>query len=136
MAQSPEQIAQRWAQGMGGARDKIVQGVNDVTVAPGQAAAAQKGAYLANVQANADKWAKRTAAVSVDEWRTAMLSKGLDRIAGGATAAQPRFANFVNQLLPHIEQVKRQLPARGTLDQNIARSAAFIRGMANFDYRR
>lgn len=133
---TPEQIAASWAQGLVGSREKMVDGVNAVTVAPGVKAAAQKSVYVTNVQQNADKWAKRTAAVSVDEWRQSMLTKGLDRVAGGATAAQPRFANFVSQLLPHIENVKRSLPARGTLDQNIARSAAFIRGMAGFDYRR
>ena len=136
MARTPDQIAAAWAAGLSGAREKITDGINAVTVAPGVKAAAQKGAYIANVQANADKWAKRTGAVTVEEWRQATLTKGLDRIAGGAQAAQPRFANFVTQLLPHIENVKRSLPARGSLDQNIARSAAFIRGMANFDYRR
>lgn len=136
MAQSADQIAARWAQGLAGSQEKIRDGVNSVTVAPGQAAAAQKAVYLANVQSSVDKWAQRTAAVTREEWQQAMLDKGLARIGAGATAAQPKFANFVGQLLPHIDNVKRGLPARGNLDQNINRMIAFTRGMSQFKYRR
>lgn len=136
MAQSAEQIAARWAQGLSGAGEKIKQGVMDVTVAPGQAAAAQKQVYLANVQAAGDKWARNVGAVTREEWQQAMIEKGLNRIGSGATAAQPKFAGFINQLLPHIDTVKRGLPPRGTLDQNINRMTQFVRGMANFNYRR
>jgi hypothetical protein len=59
---------------------------------------------------------------------------------GSPPAPPPRSRssqNFIGQLLPHIDTVKRQLPpARGTLDNNINRMVTFIRGMAQFDYRR
>lgn len=132
MAQTPEQIAANWAAGLANAGQKITDGINGVTVAPGRAAAAQKAVWVQNVAASQDKWARNTANVSLPDWQQAMITKGVPRIASGATAAQPAFATFMTKLLPFIDQVKATLPARGTLDQNIARSNAFIRGMAKF----
>lgn len=134
--QTPDQISAKWAQGLASAGQRITDGVNGVTVAPGQAAAAQKQVWQQNTVASVDKWARNTAAVDLPTWRESMITKGLPRIASGATAAQPKFANFMNQLLPHIDAVKRGLPARGGLDQNIARMTAFVRGMAQFQNKR
>lgn len=130
-----DQAAAQWAQRLSGATDRITQGVNSVTTAPGQAAARQKAAYLANVQAAGDKWASRVASVPLSDWQQAMTQKGAPRIAQGAQAAQPKFAQFMGQLLPYIDSGKSALPARGNLEQNIARSTAWIRHMSNFQRR-
>ena len=132
MAQTAEQIAQKWATGLANAGQRIADGVAAVQVAPGQAAARQKTAWVQNTTSAADKWATNVAKVSVDDWRTAMTTKGVPRIATGATAAQPKFAQFMGQLMPFIAQQKSQLPVRGTLDQNIQRMVAFSRGMSTF----
>lgn len=132
---TPDQIAADWASRLGASRDKIVRGVQGVTVAPGAAAARQKSAWVQNTTSAADKWASRTQAVSLTDWQTAMTTKGVDRIGQGATAAQQDFAQFMGQLLPHINQVRTSLPARGNLDANIARATAFMRGMAQFQRR-
>lgn len=132
MAQTPDQIGAKWAQNLGQSTQRIQDGVNAVTVAPGQAAARQKGAWQQNTIAAADKWARNTAAVTREDWQRAMIEKAVPRIAQGATAAQPKFVTFMGKLLPHIDSVKSSLPPRGNLDANIARSTAFIRGMAKF----
>lgn len=132
VAQSPEQIAQNWASGLSNAGQKIADGVNGVTVAPGRAAAAQVETWAANTVNSKAKWARNTAAVPLEDWRQAMVNKGVPRIASGAQAAQGNFATFMGKLLPYIDNVKAGLPARGGLEQNIARSAAFIRGMSKF----
>lgn len=132
---TPDQIAADWASRLGQSTQKITDGVNSVTIAPGQAAARQKQVWAQNTAAAVDKWATRTAAVSLPEWQQAMIEKGAPRIASGAAAAQNKFASFLGELLPFIDTVKRGLPARGNLDQNIARSAAFARGMAGFKRR-
>lgn len=134
--QTPDQIAARWAQGLGSASQKIADGVDSVRVAPGQAAARQKAVYLANVQASADKWASNVASVPLSAWQDAMKTKGVPRIAQGAQAAQPKFTAFMGQLLPHIERTRSALPARGNLDANINRMVAFTRGMSGFKYNR
>ena len=132
---TPEQAAATWAQRLAGSTDRIQQGVQSVTTAPGQAAARQKSAYAQGVASSVDKWASRVAAVPLGDWQQAMLTKGAPRIASGAQAAQPKMAEFMGQLLPHIATQVASLPARGGLDANINRMTAFVRGMAKFQRR-
>ena len=130
--QTPDQVAQTWAQRLGASGDKIRAGVQAVSVAPGQLAARQKAAYVAGVNQSQDKWATRVASVPLATWQSDMLDKGLSRIQSGATSAQPKMAQFMGQLLPFIDAGKGRLPSRGGLDANIARSAAWIRYMSTF----
>lgn len=130
--QTPDQVAASWAQRLAASGDKIRAGVAAVSVAPGQLAARNKAGYVAGVNAHQDKWASRVASVSLGTWQGDMVNKGLPRIASGATAAQPKMAAFMGQLLPFIDRGRGSLPQRGGLDANIARSAAWIRYMAGF----
>lgn len=132
MATDPATAAQKWAQNLAGATQRIQAGVQGVTVAPGQAAARQKTVYVQNVTASADKWAQNTAAVSLGDWQQATINKGIPRIATGAQAAEPKFQAFMTKLLPYIQSGKSNLPARGNLQANIARATAWIQYMANF----
>lgn len=135
MALTPDQIGQKWSQGLQGAGQRIADGVQSVTVAPGAAAARQKQAWQQNTVAAADKWARNTAAVTREDWQRAMIEKGVPRIGAGATAAEPKFVQFMGRLLPHIDSVKSTLPPRGNLDANINRMTQFVRGMAKFSNR-
>lgn len=132
MAQTPDQIAANWASRLAGSTQKITDGVNSVTVAPGQAAARQKDVWLQNTQAAQAKWARNVAAVSLADWQSMMLNKGVQRIAAGATAAQPKFQSFMAQFLPYVQSGRANLPARGNLDQNIQRAVAMMRHNAAF----
>lgn len=127
---SADQVAAKWSQNLSAAVPAIKAGVQSVTVAPGQAAAAQKAQYLAGVQANVDRWAGNVSRVSLADWQQATITKGVDRVASGAQAAQPKFQQAMQTLLPKIASVVNGLPARGGLEANIQRSAAFARGMA------
>lgn len=129
---SAQTAAAKWAQNLSGSTQRIQAGIQSVTTAPGQAAARQKGAYVQNVQASADKWASNVAAVPLSDWQQAAINKGVPRISGGATAAQPKMEQFMGKLLPYIGSQVAALPARGNLDQNINRLTAFVRGMAAF----
>lgn len=131
-ALTPDQIAAKWAANLTSAAATMTSAVNAVTVAPGVAAARNRTGYVAGVQASADKWAARVAAVPLQSWQQSMIQKGIPRIASGATAAQPGFQTFMAKLLPYQNSLVSSLPPRGTLDQNIARAAAMIRGMAAF----
>lgn len=132
MAGTPGDIAAKWRQNLSAAGTSIQNGVNAVSTPPGQAAARQKAQYVQGVMDSQDKWASNVARVSLQEWQQSMITKGVPRIASGAAAAENDFQDFMAKLLPYEQSLVGQLPARGGLEQNIARSAAWIRGMANF----
>lgn len=132
MAQDPTTIAANWASRLAGSTQRITDGINAVNVAPGVAAARQKDVWLQNTQAAQAKWARNVAAVSLTDWQQMTISKGVPRIAGGAQAAQPKFQSFMSKFLPHVQAGKAQLPARGTLDQNIQRAVQMMRHNAKF----
>ena len=127
--------AAKWAQNLAASTQRIQAGVQGVSTAPGQAAAHQKGVWASNVAAAQDKWASRVAAVTLGEWQQATITKGIPRIASGATAAQPKMMAFMTQLLPFIASQKGSLPARGGLEQNIARMTQWARAMSTFSKR-
>lgn len=114
-----------WQSGFSGATTKYTAGVNAVTVAPGQLAAQQKAAYVANVQAQANVWATKTSAVSLEAWKSATTTIGAQRLATGAQKGATKMAAFMNNFLPVLSSVVSGLPARGTFDQNMARFQAY-----------
>lgn len=119
---SPAELAAKWANRTGGASQDVVAGVDRVTESPGRKAAAQKGAYVANVNAAADKWERRVAAVPLEEWK-ARTKEGASRIAAGVQAKKGKVEGFWAEFGPYQDQVTastRAMP-RGSLQQNLAR---------------
>lgn len=131
---TPEQAAAKWQRNLSQATPDITAGVAQVSQAPGQQAARQQQAYLANVQANVQKWARRVSAVSLSDWQRAMTEKGIPRVATGAQQAQGKMAGFMAEFLPHVDRVAGQVRAmpKTTLEDGIARAVAQIRGNAQF----
>lgn len=113
--------AQAWSNGFGAAGTKYAAGINAVTVAPGQLAAAQKNAYVANVQASANIWASKVAAVDLQTWKNAATTTGAARLASGATKGAPKMQAFMTNFLPQLSGIVQSLPARGSFDQNLQR---------------
>ena len=124
----PTTIAQRWSTNLGASGQKVTEGVNAVTVPPGQMAARAADLWLARLQAAKATWTKNVQ-VPLADWQSAMINKGVPRLATGATAAQPKFEQFMSKLLPQLRTVVSSLPPRGDIEANIARSAAFQRAM-------
>ena len=125
----PNTLATAWANNLAAAGPRMQAGAAAVTTSPGQAAAAQQAVWLANTQAAANLWAQKVSAVTTAQWQNDFITKGIPRVATGAQAAQSKFASTLGKILQAEKTIVSSLPARGTIDQNIARSAAFARAM-------
>lgn len=136
VTQDSTAVAAKWARNLSGATQSIQAGVNSVTTAPGQAAAAAVQQYLAGVQAAvaSGKWQRNVSAVSLQQWQQAMLTKGLPRIAAGASAATPKVQAFMGKFLPYLQGLQAKLASmpRGDINTNTQRAVTAIQYIAQF----
>jgi len=137
--QDPAAISDRWARGMSGAAETMRQGVNAVTTAPTEKAAAAADRYAEGVQraVSSGKFQAGLRRVGLSDWQRAMAEKGIPRVASGAVSAKPKMESFMSQFIPHVEAGQRKLEnmPRGDLSQNIARMVANVEHMAQFKRR-
>ena len=116
------------------------EGVQRVTEAPGAKAAGKADKMRANLVAALDsgKWQRRVAAVSLEDWKKAMIDKGVNRVAAGVDAAQGKTRQFAEQLLSHQAGLMNEVDTMPdlTLEDSIARMTVFIRGMSEFEFDR
>lgn len=129
---NPAASAQQWATKLGGARQQYVDGINSVTVPPGQLAAAAADRWANNTVAAKPKFARNVASVQIGDWKNSATTKGADRLASGAQASLPKMESAFVKLFPAIKQAVQSLPPRGDLEANITRSAEFARKMAQY----
>lgn len=102
---SPQAAAQRWANNLGASGDKIKQAVMAVTVSPTSKAAAAVDRQVAGVQAAAASGKTQAALnrVTLQDWQSAMVNKGINRLTSGAQQAQPKVQAFLTQFLPYLQ---------------------------------
>ena len=133
---NPDQIAEKWARRLAGATEDIRQGVEGVSEAPSQKAIQKKDKMIKEwtEAINSGKWERSLSKVGLDDWKQAFLEKGLSRIPSGAEASKPKFEEFMNQLLPYIDNVKSKIERMPdtTLEDRINRAVAFMREMSKF----
>lgn len=131
---SPQNISQKWLTNLSGAQQSMQQGVQAVTVAPGQKAAAAQALWLARLQASQTKWANRVGAVTLAEWQQSMINLGIPRAIQGAQEKQSRYTAFIQEYASFLQS---QVPAiqampKGNLQAGIARAAAMITASYNW----
>lgn len=126
---TPQSAAEAWSTGFAGAGAKYTAGVNAVQIAPGQLAANAKALYLANVQAAANTWAAKVAAVDLATWKSQTTTVGAQRLATGATKGAPKMAAFMQSFLPQLSSIVGSLPARGSFEQNIQRFTSYAQAL-------
>ena len=131
---TPQQASDKWVQRMQTSNQQVIDGVNAVTVAPGQKAAAQADYWLARVTASKTKFQTNVAAVTLQAWQADMIQKGVPRIASGATANQPKVTSFMTKFLPYLDQGVAAVKAmpKNNINDSIARAAAMIQWNAKF----
>lgn len=126
-------ITEKWKTRTAGATQQVVDGVNRVTEAPTAKAARQKQAWINNTIAKQDKWERNTAAVTLEEWREA-TKQGAQRIAAGVNAKAGKMERFMNEFVPFLEGVQRQVnqTPRGDMETNLARMVQNARLISQF----
>ena len=133
---SAAEVAQKWATNLGNAQTSMQNGVNRVTTAPGQAAVDKQQKWITAMQSTEvqAKWARKTGAVTLQQWKDSMLNLGIQRAASGATAKMSKMQAAMTTLLPYIDQVAasvRAMPDNTPADRE-QRALAMMRGMRNY----
>ena len=133
---SPSAIAEKHARRTIGASQDLIAGVNSVTVSPTEQAAKKQDKLIQNwtdaVQSG--KWARGLRAVSLDDWKKAMIEKGAPRVAAGIANSRAKIEAFFAELLPYQADLSAKISQMPdlTLEDSIARMTAQVRGMSNF----
>ena len=85
MGLSAAEAAEKWQRRASQASGDYASGINRVTEAPGAKAARKKDKWRAGLERAAQEgtWEKRVAAVSLDDWKEAAITKGAQRFSGG-----------------------------------------------------
>ena len=133
---TPEQFQEKHARRLKGAIEDMRAGVERVTSSPTAAAASKKEKMRAGIQAAIDsgKWEQGLKRVTLDEWKSKMVDKGLGRVAAGIDAAADKVRSFAAELLPYQDKLSSDVSKMPdlTLEDNINRMTTFIRGMSKF----
>ena len=114
----------------------IQRGIERVTTAPGKLAALKADKMKAKIVESIDsgRWAKKVGAVSLSDWQTKAISKGIPRIASGIDAAKDKVEAFASRLLPAVDAAVAKVKNMPdlTLEDSINRASAYMREMAKF----
>jgi hypothetical protein len=133
---TPEEAAAKHAARLKAAISDMQRGIQRVTVAPTQLAAAKQDKMKARLNAKIDDgtWARNLKAVDLSSWQNAILTKGLGRVAQGVDASQPKVAAFYQKLFPAIDAARSKIASMPdvTVEDNINRVATYIREMSKF----
>jgi uncharacterized protein YeaC (DUF1315 family) len=133
---TPEQFAEKHNRRTKAALDDMRAGVENVTVAPTEKAAAKQEKMRQRLleALESGKWANGLKRVSLEEWKQKMIELGLNRVASGLDANKKKVEEFAAQLLPHIEAGQKLIEKMPdvTLEDSINRMTAFIRHMSKF----
>lgn len=132
---SADEYTKRHAEGVRRNLDRVRSGIASVTESPTEKAAQNLDKMRDNFNAALDsgKTEAGLRRVSLSDWKERTSSK-VDRIPQGVDAASGKIRATAAELLSHIEagqSAVERMPNR-TLDDGIAKSAAFIRHMADF----
>lgn len=134
---TPEQAQEKHARRLKGSIEDIRMGVERVTVSPTEKAAAAipKMKIKLNAAIDSGKVERGLKRVSLDEWKTKTVNKGLNRIGAGIDEAKEKTTRFYGELFPYQDRIKAEVDRMPsvTLEDNISRMTKFVRDMAKFE---
>ncbi|GAG60856.1 unnamed protein product, partial [marine sediment metagenome] len=81
-----------------------------------------------------EKYERGLKRITREQWIEVTLGKGRDRIASGVEAARSKIEAFANDFLPFQETVRKEVANMPdtTMEQNIARAVAMMKGTAKY----
>jgi len=133
---SAEQYTEKQARNLKNSLPDIRAGIERVSTAPGVAAAAAQTRMKDNLNRAIDdgRWAAKVRGVSLEEWKSAALNKGVDRIAAGIDQAHDKQVQMAGRLLAAVDSsaAKSNAMPKGTIQDSIARMTAFVEDMHKF----
>jgi len=137
---TPERFAEKQARNLKAALEDMRAGVEAVTESPGKQAAAKSDKMRARLLAALDsgKWKNNVGAVTAEDWKKAMIEKGLSRVPGGIDGAAEKVQEFARQLLDYQKGLKEKVDKMPdlTLEDSIARMTNWTRGMSSFRFKK
>lgn len=137
---TPAEFVEKHARRTVAAIEDYKKGISKVTAAPGKKAAAKQGKMKANINKAIDsgKWARRVAAVPLEDWKSQSVEKGAGRIPAGVAGSASKVHAFAEQVLPVLARIKGEVDAMPdlTLEDGIARMTHQVREMAKFEFKR
>lgn len=122
---SAADVTAKWNTRANAASGDWATGINNVTVNPGQAAAAQGDVWQANVIASRPKWQAAVGNMDLAAWKSQTTTKGQARYGPGITAGQQKYQAKITKILATEKAIVSGLPPRGNRAQNIQRSVQF-----------
>jgi hypothetical protein len=136
MAKDPASVAQKWSDRLAGATQAYKDGITNTDVNPMERAAAAAGFWAQRVAeaATNGKFAAGLRRVSKADWQAAATGLGAQRLAQGAREKKGKMQDFLTQLLPYTDNVKKTIAAmpRGGEAESDARMLAASRMMRAF----
>lgn len=133
---TPKEFQEKHNRRLKAATEDMRLGVERVTESPTLKAAAKADKMRAEIVRSIDsgKWAAGLKRVTLEDWKSKMINKGVSRVAAGIDEAAPKVEAFAAELLPHIDAGKAAIDKLPdiTLDDSINRMTTFTRHMAKF----
>ena len=136
---TPDEISNQWNSKLKGSTERIRIGIGRVDVAPGVSAVKKQEKMKSNLMKSIDDgtWAKQTAGVSLEDWKSKFTNK-VGRIAGGADEAMPKRQAFDTWLVTRLNSVLPKIASMPdlTIEDSINRAGQMIRAMSEQKYRK
>lgn len=126
-------IAAKWRSRIAQSGPAYLAGVQAVTVAPGEKAAAAADRYAAGVQeaVTSGRFAARSRAVTLQSWQASVRDKA-SRFSSQGQTAEAKYQQAIAPVINYMKTGLAQLPPRGSLSENIARMNNMVQYMAMY----
>jgi hypothetical protein len=133
-----QQYAELWSQRLTAAQPRIRQGIEQTSESPAAKAVQAEAKFRQNLNQAIDdgRWRDSLGKVTLQDWKSATIDKGLPRLAGGVqqvvnSGAQAKMAQRLLQAVDASVSSISDMPST-TLDDNINRMTSFVRAMSQY----